>query len=101
MRLVGESCLPQGTIKELTGAIASKCTASAIGAVSAGREAHNQKARERITETRHGPSPVILPAVGASLYTADLFPMRNQARTPPATYYVVMKDAQSAHESGR
>lgn len=78
-RLAGETSLVQNRVHEVTGTIARKGSARAIGSMGSGGEAKDEKAGPRIAEARNWASPVGLVLIGASLGLTNLLTVAAQA----------------------
>jgi hypothetical protein len=69
--LAGEAKLVEDGVHEVAGAVAGEGAAGAVGAVSAGCEAEDENAGERISKAGHGARPVGLVEVGAAFGLSD------------------------------
>lgn len=94
--MIGESGFPEGAIKEIAGAIAREHAASAVGAVSAGRESNDEKACERVAKAGNRLTPILLAAISPPLHAPDFFSMGNEPGTCAAIPYLLVKHVQSA-----
>jgi len=65
--------------------IAGERTPGAIRTMRPWSQPHDEYARVRIAEARHGLAPVFPAEIGASLYASDFLPVRHQPRAKRAS----------------
>jgi len=82
--LVGEPRLVERPHEEGAGAVAGKHPARPVGSVRSRREADHEEAGPRVAESRDGPAPVGLVAVGRLLSDRDPRAVLAQPRTAAA-----------------
>jgi len=87
----------QHGIHEVAGSVAGEGASGAIGAVSAGSEAHDQDAGQRIAESGNGLAPVFPVAIRTALLAGDLLTIANQARTASAGDHVPVENGKPRH----
>jgi hypothetical protein len=69
---------------ELAGSIAGKRPSSAVGAVRARSQSHDQHPRLRIAEARDGLAPVLVVAISPALLARNLLAVDDEARAAGA-----------------
>jgi len=72
----------QDGVHEVAGAVSSKGAASAVGAVSTGRQAKDEDASTGITKTGYRLGPIDLVEIGTTAGLADAVAVIAQPRTP-------------------
>src|SRR5580704_18364394 len=82
--LVGESSFIEYREHELAGGVAGKGPSSAVRAMGAGSQAHDEHPRLGIAEAGHGLAPVLVVAICPPLLTGYLLAIGNEARAAHA-----------------
>src|SRR5205085_8177738 len=95
--LVRESGLVEDGIHELARRVASEWTSSAVRAMSAGGQSHDEDSGIGIAEAGDGFSPVFPLAVGTTLLARDLLAIDDQARTTRAGNHVPVENGKPRH----
>src|SRR3954466_14457605 len=90
----GKADFVQHGIEEISGAVASKHTARAIGAVRARSEAENENLSVDVAKAGHGLGPVFPIEVGATLDGANLAAMIDEPGTLRASGDVAIENGE-------
>jgi hypothetical protein len=83
---VSEPGLVQNAIEEVTGFIARKDAARAVGAVGTGSESDDEQPGRGVAERGYGQPPIFLILIGASADTSNFGTVKIEARAEAASY---------------
>ena len=89
-----ESGLVQDAIEKMSGAIAGKRPAGAVGSVSAGSKAENKQPGVGIAEAGDGPGPVVPIKIGAAFDLSNLLAVFHKSSAARAGSDFVVQDNQ-------
>ena len=93
-RLRGKTRSVQGPVKELTGTVACEHTSSTISTMRTRGQSENQQTGRRISERRHGPSPVVPIEIRPAFDDRNLSAVFAESRTPFAANNLAIQNVE-------